>query len=498
MLISKFKLNILAEIRSPKHLILKYSKCFVMVSITCYGGVSEIGGNKILIEDKDSKIFFDFGMSFGKRAMFFEEYLKPRASNGIVDLIFTGLLPEIKGVYRKDLLKFAGMEVHEYPSIDAVFLTHPHADHANYISFLDDEIPIYLGECALSVLRGVQEPAVRDIEKEIVNYKKRPLMKKDYKNPPVEREFRTFRSGNKIKINDIEVIPIHVDHSVPGSYGFLIHCSDATIVYTGDIRMHGLRADMSREFIEKAAYEKPDALITEGTRIGQNIDKTEFDVRKDCEKFISNSTGLTVADFNFKDVDRLKTFFGIAKDSGKKLVIQTKDAIMLKHLSKDPKLKLPTIDNERIAIYMQKSASGTYSEEDYMVHEKELFANSGITILKGKDIAQKENDYVFVGGFFSMNDLIDIRPKKSTYIYSHSEPFNEDMEMDFARLHNWIKLYEMDYKTSHCSGHANWNDIISMINEINAKTIIPVHTEKPEEFRFNNVKNPEFGRTINL
>lgn len=31
-----------------------------------YGGVNEIGGNKILLEDKDAKIFLDFGMSFGQ------------------------------------------------------------------------------------------------------------------------------------------------------------------------------------------------------------------------------------------------------------------------------------------------------------------------------------------------------------------------------------------------------------------------------------------------
>ncbi len=470
----------------------------LMVSVTCFGGVSEIGGNKILLEDGDTRVFLDFGMSFGRRAMFFEEYLKPRASNGIVDLIFTGLLPEIKGAYRKDLLKHAGMPVHEYPEIDAVLLSHPHADHANYISFLDEEIPVYLGECALSVLRGVQEPAMRDIEKEIVNFKRRPLMKKDYRNPPIEREFRTFRTGHRIKINDIEVVPVHVDHSVPGAYGFIIHCSDATIVYTGDLRMHGLRSDMSMEFIEKAAHEKPDAIITEGTRVGQNTDITEHDVHENCRKFIDECNGLAVADFNFKDVDRFKTFYSIAKESGKKLAIRTKDAVMLKHLSKDPKLNLPGIDDEHIAIYMQKSASGTYSEEDYMTHEKELFKMPGLDIVKGSQIKENEGSYIFVGGFYSMNDLIDIQPKESTYIYSHSEPFNEDMEMDFERLQNWIRLYGMDYRASHCSGHANWNDIVSMLETVNAKKIIPIHTEKPDAFKFGNVMIPGFGKAISI
>ncbi len=39
-----------------------------MTSLTFYGGVNEIGGNKILLEDKDTRVFLDFGKSFSRRA----------------------------------------------------------------------------------------------------------------------------------------------------------------------------------------------------------------------------------------------------------------------------------------------------------------------------------------------------------------------------------------------------------------------------------------------
>ena len=35
-----------------------------MVSLTFYGGAGEIGGNKILLEDKDAKIYLDFGEEY--------------------------------------------------------------------------------------------------------------------------------------------------------------------------------------------------------------------------------------------------------------------------------------------------------------------------------------------------------------------------------------------------------------------------------------------------
>lgn len=35
-----------------------------VTGLTFYGGVNEIGGNKILLEDKDTRVFLDFGKSF--------------------------------------------------------------------------------------------------------------------------------------------------------------------------------------------------------------------------------------------------------------------------------------------------------------------------------------------------------------------------------------------------------------------------------------------------
>jgi mRNA degradation ribonuclease J1/J2 len=45
-----------------------------MVKLTFYGGVNEIGGNKILLEDKGTKIFLDFGQSFTFGAEFFTSW----------------------------------------------------------------------------------------------------------------------------------------------------------------------------------------------------------------------------------------------------------------------------------------------------------------------------------------------------------------------------------------------------------------------------------------
>ena len=74
-----------------------------MTSLTFYGGVNEVGGNKILLEDKDTKVFLDFGMSFGKRGAYFDEFMSPRTAAGLRDFFEMGMIPKLDGLYRNDL-----------------------------------------------------------------------------------------------------------------------------------------------------------------------------------------------------------------------------------------------------------------------------------------------------------------------------------------------------------------------------------------------------------
>lgn len=48
-----------------------------MASVTCYGRVSEIGGNELLLSVDGTSLFLDFVLSFGAESRFFEEYLQP-------------------------------------------------------------------------------------------------------------------------------------------------------------------------------------------------------------------------------------------------------------------------------------------------------------------------------------------------------------------------------------------------------------------------------------
>ena len=452
-----------------------------MTSLTFYGGVDEIGGNKILLQDKDTKIFLDFGMSFGKRSKFFEEYVNPRVSNGIVDYLTMGLIPDITGIYRDDLLEMAGKKP-EPTDIDAVLLSHAHADHANYISFLNKDIPIHMGAGCHLILKAIADKGSRSLENEILDYKERPITQHKGEKP-IPRTIKEFRTGDKFKIGSLEIEPIHVDHSVPAAYGFIIYTTDGPVVYTGDLRLHGTHPEMTEEFIAKAKQVKPIALITEGTRIvDKEREESEALVYQQCSKTITETDRLVFVDFNFKDVDRFQTFYKIAQETGRKLVVKLNDAHFLKYLSQDKHLSVPDIDDEHIVIYLPKKGSGTYSDSDYTGAEKE-FLNLG-NAWTAQQIAENENKVLCCMGFYSFTSLIDIKPKPgAVYIHSSSEPYTEGQEISHDRADAWIEHFGMTRVQSHCSGHARGKDLLEAVSEIDAKMLFPIHTEHPEAYR---------------
>ena len=449
-----------------------------MTSLTFYGGVNEIGGNKILLQDKDTKIFLDFGKGFTGLGKYFEEYLAPRSSNGILDFITMGLVPDIPGIYRDDLMFRAGREIKE-PEVDAVLISHAHADHVDYASFLHRDIPLYMGQTTQNMIKAIQERSSGAIDREILQFK---LVGAKRGDPKIQRTVNTFRTGEKFNIGSLEIEPIHVDHSIPGAYGFIIHTSEGPVVYTGDLRRHGAKPEMTEEFIAKAKAVKPIALIAEGTRIkDESTNESEQIVYSESDKLIANSNNLIFADFNFKDVDRVQTFYNIAKNNGRKLVIKIKDAYFLKHLSSDPNLNLPNWNDENIVIYKARYRSGTYSDSDY-VGEDRVFATSP-NALTAAEIAATPDKFLCAIGFFSFNALIDMKPQAGAiYIHSSSEAYNEEQVLSTKRLNNWIDKFQMEHHQIHCSGHAKGEDLMEMVKDIDSKILFPVHTEYPTEY----------------
>ncbi|MDG6905878.1 MAG: MBL fold metallo-hydrolase [Nitrososphaerota archaeon] len=449
-----------------------------MATLTFYGGVDEIGGNKILLEDRGTRVLLDFGKSFSARSDYYDWTEKPRLANGIGDFLALGILPELQGIYREDLLKLARVPSKEDRFVDALILSHAHSDHADYISFLREDVPIHMGETTRDIINALEEERSANIEFEISKFKKRPL---DRSEAPVKRELHTFKTGDKIHIDSIEVDPIHVDHSLPGCYGFIIRTSTDTIAYSGDLRIHGNHADLTKDFIERAKIAKSDLMLCEGTRINESNFQRENDVYESSLGYILQArNNFVFVEYSYKDIDRFMTFYRVARETGRKIVIDPKTARYLHVLSRNPRIKVPEISDDTIVVYRQRVKSGSYSESDYDEADSNVFKTA--SVWSSDEVKKNESRVIMTLGSRHIEELIDIRPKNGIYLHSSSEPFNEEGEIDEERTKNWIQRFGLVRLHAHCSGHASGRDLNYIVNEISPKCVIPIHTEHPELF----------------
>jgi ribonuclease J len=464
-----------------------------LTKLKFYGGVDEIGGNRILVEDGDTRVFLDFGMSFSKHGRYFEEYLKPRYScAGMKDLLELKLLHYMEGVYRPDLLCLIGKDVHDEPCIDEVLLSHIHQDHSAYVALLDERIPISCSEISRCYAKAMLEAGRRSLETEVYNFKKRPLISTKCAATP--RIFNVRETEKPFNVGSMEVKPFTVDHSVPGAMALLVHTSDMTLAYTGDLRLHGLQGKLTQRFVDEAASEGVDIMLCEGTRINEEESGSEELVAEGANKVISKCKHLVVADFAYKDLDRFMTFYKLAKENDRKIVISKRHAYLLQELQKVPALKgvIPEIDDENILIYIDRKDTGRFRESDYDSWEAGFLGMANA--VKADRIHENQGESLACLTFFDVNELIDIMPNRgSIYVHSTSEPHNEEQTFDRRRLNHWISFFRLKKYHFHCSGHADGNEIREMIQTINPKELIPIHTEHPDLFRriHGNVKNAE-------
>ena len=409
------------------------------------GGVGEIGGNKFLIRDGDTRILLDFGVSYADRRRFYSEpLLSPRDEKELFEF---GMLPKLQGLY-----KFEESE----PSIQGVFLSHSHGDHSACISFLNRKIPVYCGETTATIIRALYETRTKSLEADISGLK-----------------FETFRTGSKIRLGSIEVEPIHVDHSVPAAYGFIVHTSEGTLVYTGDLRVHGPKSRMTDDFIERARQAKADALLAEGTNLIGATLTTEAEVQSKISSIIQASSKLVLADFSNVDVDRFRTFYNVAKENGRTLAISLRQAHLLSKLVAEGRIDIPDVAHDENVVVYQRSKKRYYEWEKSVLS----FQN----VVEASDIKNMQSKTVLVSSASSFKELVDIRPEPgSCFILSISEPFNEEQEFEFERVVNWLDHFGLPMYHVHCSGHIMPDQLKSAIARISPKTVYPIHTDHPE------------------
>ncbi|KXB04920.1 hypothetical protein AKJ48_00895 [candidate division MSBL1 archaeon SCGC-AAA261O19] len=497
-------------------------------TLTFYDGVDTIGGTKIHLESRGRGILLDFGQNFKNESNFYEEYLKPRSTRGIYDYFTLGLLPPLD-IYREDLIP-ADLARKELKAVDldGVLVTHAHMDHVGYIGLLKREIPIFSSPMSAAILKSIQDTGVGGVPREIAYMKERErtededrvLKSKSYrKTPSSGRDFyltsrpseelldfwsdtpsrRGHEAGKLSEVNENDKpLPFQwfeVSHSIYGATAYCVKTEDGWIVYTGDLRFHGKKGDKTKKFVKEASKLNAKVLITEGTRTGreETENETEEDVYQNCLTATESEDNLVIGDFSPRNLERLETFLKIAEKTGRKLVATTKDGYALDSLR-----CVDGVDRaSRVRVYKDLTVWKRRRKWEKQVLEK--FEEQTID---PQEISKNPGQYILCFSFWDIKNLLDIMPEGGSYIYSTSEAYTEEQELDVERLWEWLQFFnlkavgfelrkengetKLDFKKGyHCSGHAAPDELLRMIEEIDPEIVVPVHTEDPEFFSEN-------------
>jgi ribonuclease J len=576
--------------------------------LTFYGGVNEIGGNKILLQTEDGSVLLDFGRRMGEYGKYFSEFLVARSKNALRDMLRLGILPKIDGVYTPHLVDmtviFENEEVAkkvpleeamdywkttdvcpcnpEHPAVDAVFVSHAHFDHIQDISFLDPCIPVYCTEKTKVLAKAMTDVSVSGVDDQYykvakkVTIKQKPQLfktlcpgecacseEKEAELPIIEDpktkfkftydiapSYRIFNTAYEGQIKGIKYKMIPVGHSVPGACSVLLTLPDGKrILYTGDVRFHGA-GEISMDDYVSVIGGPVDVLITEGTRVGSNEVLTEEDIGREISADIARSEGLVLVNFGWKDLTRFDSIYTAVKENGRTLAISPKLVYLLyeMHVSFPTEFVDPrTMPN--LKVYLKREGDLLYSKADYNKYKmgylhyhgrniaqddrnivrvaerlgiggkpdnpknplpptsdgqpydyKELYELATHHLENGArayQIREKPNQYVLMFSYWDANELFDLialgSNHKTRYISASTEPFSEEMEIDESKMVHWLDFFGITYDYEkkgkdkifvrrHVSGHASKSELYELIERINPKKIIPIHTEDPNLF----------------
>lgn len=240
----------------------------------------------------------------------------------------------------------------------------------------------------------------------------------------------TFEPGRPFGWGSFHIMPVTVDHSAFDAYAFKVEAGGVSAFHTGDFRTHGFRSGRLSDVIEKFVG-KVDYVVCEATNI-----------------------------------DRLFGLYHAAKNAGRVFIID------------EYQKEIMDIVTQRDSLW-SKSRLYQFSE-----HYKPFV----LSVLKGefwmndrfKELLEEKGYVLMARSNPRFDSLIKRIPGEKQvylsmwdgYVDKSKAAYNEQLAKSLGK----------GYLRMHTSGHCDMNSLREVFRLLHPKAIVPIHTEKPEDF----------------
>jgi ribonuclease J len=416
------------------------------MQLTVHRGTHEVGGTCIEVQAQQSRLVLDVGLPL------FDETREPLDSFQLrrmtkAELLTKGILPSVAGLFEDGSVA------------DAILLSHAHLDHTGLLAHSDPAIPVYASRgTSKMMLAGRLFAGQTELPRD---------------------RFREIQPERPIKIGAFTVTAFPVDHSIFGCFAYLIEADGKSILYTGDLRLHGRKTGMAKRLIERLSNRPIDVMLMEGTHFGfpDGNAITEYDLEDEIVKHVSAASRLVLASFSPQHVDRLVGFIRAAKKTNRIFVADVYTAFILHLISSETPVPVAGKD-EFIRVFYPKTFIESANRRG-LNNISDQFEESRITM---EEIIGNPSRHLMVFRPSMLEPDFGGRLLSGTTCL-HSSWSGYLKKTDWETTRNKIEAESGKLIEVHTSGHMLSTDIIRFVKSLAPKTIVPVHTFEPEQFQ---------------
>jgi ribonuclease J len=392
--------------------------------VRIHRGAAQVGGTCIELESGGKRILLDLGMPLDA-----DEREVP--------------LPDVPGLAGDD------------PSLLGIVISHLHGDHCGLVPYAAPWLPVAMGPVAARIVREAEFFTGRA-----------PLPEPRW--PLVDRQ--------AFEIGPFRITPYQVEHSAFDAFALLVEADGRRLFYTGDFRAHG----NNREPFSRLIRDPPrniHALMMEGTQIGDGREGdglSETELRGALVRRFREHPGIILAAWSSQNLDRTRTMYEAALAAGRTLVVDLYTATLAK-AARAPGVPVPGVkglevfcrERERIQVKAAEEFGRTRSVYHYRIFPEHLPARASELVLMFRPSMVRELERAG-----ALSGALAIWSMWRGYLTGPAE----------RRMSETLSRHGVPLEVHHVSGHAYVQDLRRIVDAVQPKCVIPIHTDEPDRY----------------